>query len=152
MALRLDGQRMVAELLAAGASVLGTLSVAGTLTMAAGAHLDASAAGSRILFDGAAGVAAPPVAPGNDLDCGLYRGGVNDLRIGAGGALSVQFLGVAASVNGTLSVGTYLYLPETSNPTAVANYAILYSKDVAAKTQLSVLFPTGVVQQIKIEA
>lgn len=87
----------------------------------------------------------PPIAFTGDLDLGFSRSAANNFLM-------------SGSLNGTVAIFTgnlqtpNIYIVEGAAPTGVANYSLLYSVDVATKTQLTVIFGSGAAQQIKIEA
>lgn len=131
----------------------GSLSGFGTMTLAAGSTLDASASGCRIILDGSTTLAAtPPLTYGGDLDTGHYRSAANTVATSGNGAQSSNTTPSQFNLPGNVAIGSAIYIPEGSAPGAIANYAAVYAIDVASKTQLTVLFPTGAAQQVKIEA
>ncbi len=155
MTLRRGLQRRVAEVLADGATALGTLSVAGTLAAAAALTVGTGvtlAAGQYLGPDGAA--AAPTFSFNGATNTGLLRDASANPAIARAATTGFNVNATGTFLNGTATVssGNILFTERADPAAPAANQCALYAKDSGAgKTQLAARFNSGAVQVPAVE-
>lgn len=105
--------------------------------------------GTKLILDTSTSATDCPLQFAGDPNTGIRYSSADIWQTIGGGGVSSTHSSAFVTVTGI--IGDWYYYNEVTAPSPIANKAILYGLDVAAKTQLTVLFPTGAAEQIAIE-
>lgn len=120
----------------------GWIDVSDSLIFAAGKDVDLKAAGCSIILEAAYRPTDVPLQFDGDPNTGLMWLGADNIGVQAAGASQANLSSGLTQFNGTL-YATFVLLPESGTPSALANDVWFYAIDVAAKTAARVMCGAG---------
>lgn len=125
-----------AQPIAGGLTLPGAVTINGDVTLGAGADLIMGALG-QILADDNADETLPAYSFRGDINTGWYRGAADQTRRVVGGGIADIVTSSGYFIYIPIFAESYISLNEMAAPAAQANHSVVYSVDVATKTQLT---------------